>query len=52
MLSGVLEKVEFGEFGSVSIVVCSSKNVPLNCSLFEGCLECSLTSTVSKKKDD
>ena len=49
MYSGVLESVEFGEFGSISIVACSSKNVPLNCSLFEGCLECSLTSAVSEK---
>ena len=44
----VLESVEFGEFGSVSIVVCS-KNVELNCSLFEGCLECSSTSADSEK---
>ena len=49
ILSGVLESVEFGEFGSVSVVVCSSKNIPFNCSLFEWCLECSLTSTVSEK---
>ena len=49
MLSGVLGSVELDEFTSVSIVVCSSKNVPLNCSLFEGCLECSLTSAVYEK---
>ena len=47
-ISEVLESVEFGEFGSVSIVVCS-KNVELNCSLFEGCLECSSTSANSEK---
>ena len=49
MLSGVLERFEFVEFGSVLIVLCSSTNVPLNCLWFEWCLECSLTSTVSEK---
>ena len=50
MLCGVLESVDYGEFGGDSMVACSSKNVPLNCLLFEGCLKCLLASTVSEKE--
>ena len=33
------------------MVICSSKNVPLNYSLFEGYLECSLISRFLKKEE-
>ena len=46
MLCGVLKSVDIGEFGGDSMVACSSKNVPLNCLLFE----CLLASTVSEKE--
>ena len=50
MLCGVLESVDYGEFGGDSMVACSSKNVPLNCLLFEVCLKCLLASIVSEKE--